>query len=354
VTDTASRLHLPRSARGRLFLALAVLAAALGAGLLQGRAAAVRPAPAVRNALASVSGASGAPLVGLGPEAASPGEAAQQQAVEATGAAGSAGSAASAGLAAPAPAPASAPTVTGATSGSDPAAPQLEPQIARTGAVELTVTKARVGATLTAVGAVAARYSGRVADSKTDESGDSPSGMLTLRLPSAKTDRAIADLRELGTVHSVTTSSEDVTGQVVDTGARLTALQASRETYLTILGRATTIGDTLSVQQRLDRVQQEIEQLQGSQKALSARTAESTLTVTVSTRAAKPESSVASHPRTGLALAWDDAKRNFGDGVEGLVAASGTAGFLLALLVVIGLAVLAGRRWYGGRTRSVT
>ena len=46
-----------------------------------------------------------------------------------------------------------------------------------------------------------------------------------------------------------------MTGQYVDLQARLTALEDSRQQYLTILAKATSIGDILSVQEQLDSIQ---------------------------------------------------------------------------------------------------
>ena len=75
-----------------------------------------------------------------------------------------------------------------------------------------------------------------------------------------------------------------MTGQYVDLQARLAALEASRQQYLTILAKATSIGDILAVQEQLDSIQSQIEQLQGQLQVLTSETSYSTLNVT-STRA---------------------------------------------------------------------
>jgi hypothetical protein len=164
------------------------------------------------------------------------------------------------------PQSASAPAPQGTASEKSPAegvSIDLGPSIVKTGTVALSVPVKKVSATLAAVTLVATQLSGQVSDSKTDESGAYPSGTITLRVPTAKTDDAIAALRKLGHVDAVSTSSQDVTGQVVDVGARLKALDGSRDRYLTLEGQAATIAETLQVQQRIDDVQIQIEQLVG-------------------------------------------------------------------------------------------
>ena len=69
---------------------------------------------------------------------------------------------------------------------------------------------------------------------------------------------------------------------MVDLGARVSALQQTRSKYLTILGRATTIGATLEVEQQVEDVQQQIEEIQGELKVLRNQSADGTLTGDVS------------------------------------------------------------------------
>ena len=122
---------------------------------------------------------------------------------------------------------------------------------------------------------------GYVSQSRTNSVLGAPTGELTLRMPVNQFDPAVSGAERLGHVVSLTTNAHDVTGQVVDLGARVVALEQTRATYLTILGRATTIGATLEVQQRVEDVQQQIEELQGELKVLRNQSADGTLTVDV-------------------------------------------------------------------------
>ena len=85
-----------------------------------------------------------------------------------------------------------------------------------------------------------------------------------------------------------------MTAQAADQQARLTALKASRDQFLTILAKAKTIGETLAVQQKVDDAQTQIDQLQGQINVLSSQASYGTLTVTVSQKVA---AAVAAKPR---------------------------------------------------------
>src|SRR5437667_10243970 len=116
----------------------------------------------------------------------------------------------------------------------------------------------------------------------------------------------------MGTVKSITTHGQDVTAQYSDIQARLTALNATRSQLLTILQKATAIGDVLAVQDRINQVQTEIEQLQGQQKVLNDQTSYAALSVDVAQQGATQGPPPV---RTGLAKAWDDSRHGFTNGV---------------------------------------
>ena len=131
---------------------------------------------------------------------------------------------------------------------------------------------------------------------------------------------------------------------MVDLGARVTALEQTRATYLTILGRATTIGATLEVQQRVDAVQQQIEELQGELKVLQDQSSDGTLTVNVTQHGAPV---VVHHPRGGLGAAWHTSVAGFNRGFDAIV--SGLGPLLLAVLLLGVLAAIAALGYRGVR-----
>jgi TolA-binding protein len=87
-------------------------------------------------------------------------------------------------------------------------------------------------------------------------------------------------MRKLGTkVLSEHSESTPVGGQIVDLQARIANLKASEKAIQAIMAKANTIGDVLTVQQRLAEVQGQIEQLSGQLQGLTDQAAYSTLTV---------------------------------------------------------------------------
>jgi hypothetical protein len=201
-------------------------------------------------------------------------------------------------------------------------------KIVRTGELTLQVDKGDVPTAMTKLTALASDEGGYVAQSTT-VGGQQPSGEVTLRIPVAHFDDAIAQARKLGSTTMLTTSANDVTGQYVDLSAKLSALDRTRSTYLTILSKATTIGATLAVQERIDSVQQEIDQLTGEIKLLDDQASYSTLDVSVSPTGAAV---LTNHARHGLGKAWHTSWSRFARGVEAIVGAIGP--LVLALLIV--------------------
>jgi len=146
----------------------------------------------------------------------------------------------------------------------------------------------------------------------------------------------LTQVRSIGTVTSMSSTSTDVTGQYVDLQARIDALQASRLQYLTILSKATSIGDILSVQNQLDTIQSQIEQLQGQLNLLDSQTTYATLTVSLSQSGHRPPPPVAAP--SGLGRAWHQSVSGFTSGVEWLVRIAGRTIFVLLCLAALAVA----------------
>jgi hypothetical protein len=210
-------------------------------------------------------------------------------------------------------------------------------RVVKDGSMELTVPKGHVQATVDGLVSLAKGLGGYVAESHTSNVAGSPTGNVTLRMPVTKFEDAVSGAQKTGHETSLTTSAHDVTGKFVDLNARLGALERTRQTYLTILGRATTIGQTLEVQQRVEDVQQQIEQIQGSLKVLRNQSADGTLTVAVS-EAGSPAVVNQQHQRHGIGKAWHTSVQRFTRGTDAIIAALGT--LLLVLLVIAAFAAI--------------
>ena len=209
-------------------------------------------------------------------------------------------------------------------------------KIEQTGTLGLAVGRGALTRTMTKLTALAVGSGGFVASSQTQSGADAsgaPYGTITLQVPVANFSTLLKQAQGLGKTSDLTTKATDVTGQYVDLQARIAALQASRQAYLAILAKATTVGDVLSVQEQLDTIQQQIEQLQGQLQVLTSETSYSTLTVTVS-EGSPPPRPVAG-PESGLVRAWHDSIGGFVAGVEGVVRVAGPVLFALLCLAVV-------------------
>jgi hypothetical protein len=215
-------------------------------------------------------------------------------------------------------------------------------RIEQTGSLGLTVKAGRFNRTMTQLSAIATAVGGFVASSQTQSGAGSagpPSGTITLQVPVADFASVLKQAQALGQTSNLTTKATDVTGQYVDLQARIDALEATRQQYLTILAKATSIGDVLSVQEQLDSLQSQLEQLQGQLQLLTSQTAYSTVTFTVNERTAPPRPGAA--PESGVVKSWHDSVGGFTDGVEGVIRYAGPVLFALLCLGLV---------WFGGRT----
>jgi len=119
--------------------------------------------------------------------------------------------------------------------------------------------------------------------SGSDRSGDDDfaTASVTFRIPAARWDEALAGLRGMAVkVLAERSTTEDVTTQVVDLGARIANLQATEHALQAIMNKATAIKDVLAVQAELTTVRGEIEQMTAEKNHLQQQAAMSTLAVT--------------------------------------------------------------------------
>ncbi len=209
-------------------------------------------------------------------------------------------------------------------------------RVVKKGSIGLLVEDDQVTPTLTRVEGFATALDGVIAKQVSQEAGDTPSGSVTLRVPTGSFEELVQKVRAAAPeVSTSTTSGQDVTAQYADLEAQLGTLKAARARFLTILERANSIGDVLSVQQRVDDVTGKIDRLEGQRRVLAAQSDTATLEVTVTERD-DPSLAKVVRPDSGMSKALRDARDGFVHGVETLVRLSGPA---LLVLLVLGLAV---------------
>ena len=172
------------------------------------------------------------------------------------------------------------------------------PLIVRTGQLDLRVED--LDAAISAAERAVAAVGGYVAGSQRSGDGDQATASVIFRVPAARWTDALVALRAIGTkILGEQTSSQEVTAQVVDLGARLANLRVTEAALQGIMDRATKIPDVLAVQEQLTGVRGQIEELTAEQQTLQNQAALATLTVTF----APPPTVAVTQVREG----WDPA-----------------------------------------------
>jgi Domain of unknown function (DUF4349) len=152
-------------------------------------------------------------------------------------------------------------------------------QIVRTGQLSLEVND--LDAAVSQAQAAVVGLGGYVDSSNRSGTGDFAAASITFRLPVARWDEALSDVRKIGSkVLSEQTGTSDVTTQVIDLDARISNLQSTETALQGIMTRATVITDVIAVENQLSDTQGQIEELTAERDHLKDQAAMSTLTVT--------------------------------------------------------------------------
>ena len=159
-------------------------------------------------------------------------------------------------------------------------------------------------------------------------------GTLVLRIPAKRFDDAMLALRDVGVVQAQSISGRDVTAQYIDLTARLQNAIGQRTVLRNLMGQATTIRETITVQNRLSQVELQIEQIQGQLNFIQDQVAEATVRVELHEKDAAPvQTSEVENPSLGSA--WDRSIQGFLNVVSAVVIG---LGYLLPI-AVLGLGI---------------
>jgi hypothetical protein len=161
-------------------------------------------------------------------------------------------------------------------------APPLETKrdVVKTASMTITASNTSEAADKAAV--LAENADGRV-DSRTEDAGSGQGRARTsvvLRVPVAKLDGVVRDLKSLGTVQNAETTSEDVTAQRVDLDARIKALQTSVDRLLGIMSDAKDPEALIAAENALSQRQADLDSLRAQRDQLGDRIDYSTVNVT--------------------------------------------------------------------------
>lgn len=112
--------------------------------------------------------------------------------------------------------------------------------------------------------------------------GQKSTSVLTLKVPPAAFRPLLDELGHLGVLDAQDVKTDDVTQQVVDLQARITATEASLERTRALLGQAKSITELSQLENEVVRRQSDLESLRGQQKTLQAKVDLATITLTLS------------------------------------------------------------------------
>ncbi len=103
---------------------------------------------------------------------------------------------------------------------------------------------------------------------------------MTVRVPSAKFDEALSEIRQTASrviVESV--KGQDVTEEFIDIEARLKTQKALEAQFLEIMKRSNSVEDALNVQTEIAQVRGEIEKIEGRKRFLESQASLSTVKI---------------------------------------------------------------------------
>ncbi|MDP3215491.1 MAG: DUF4349 domain-containing protein, partial [Deltaproteobacteria bacterium] len=165
------------------------------------------------------------------------------------------------------------------------------PMLIYTAAVDLSVRRAEITATLDRVVDLAYAMGGYLVQ-RTD-------AQVQVRVPSSRFREGVRRVEELADVLHRTINAQDVSEEFNDLEVRLANLRAVRRRLEEFMARAANITEALRVEQELERVTREMDRIEGRMRFLRARATFSLVTVTAVPRA---ETVVAPDPLPGTAV----------------------------------------------------
>lgn len=102
---------------------------------------------------------------------------------------------------------------------------------------------------------------------------------LVMRVPAAKFDQAMKELKAVGELLGQRIHGEDVTSEFRDLNIRLRNAEQVRDRLAELLARANDAAAALAVEKELDRVTEELERIKGELHAIEERIAFSKITL---------------------------------------------------------------------------
>jgi hypothetical protein len=221
--------------------------------------------------------------------------------------------------------------------------PGVQPRVIQNATLSVTVAKGDFEQAIDRARQIAAALGGFVTSSQSSQGPEERlvRGSIVVRVPGTAYPQAMSQFAQLGKVVGREESGTDVSLQYVDLEARQSHLEAVERQLLGFLNETETVADALVVQQRLNKVQLQLEEIEGRLRYLDDQTSFATISLVVAERGVP----VAALPKdTGWSLgdAWEAAVNGIEKVAGGLLVLLVTAGPILAALAI---AYLGGRAY---------
>jgi hypothetical protein len=174
-------------------------------------------------------------------------------------------------------------------------------QVVRTG--EVTLQADDVPALRDDVDRLVQRVGGYVSSEKsfTDERGRLVEDRVVLRVPSARYADVLAGFEEVATVLAPSTTSDDVTTEVIDVDARVRTAEVSLDRLRKFLGRSNDVNTLIRLESEVAQREADLASLRAQQDYLRDQTSLATITATL--QAPPPPDVTAAHATGGGFLA---------------------------------------------------
>lgn len=138
----------------------------------------------------------------------------------------------------------------------------------------------------TQVTSLVRQYDGLIENSQIGTTNNNGSGTVTFKVPPKNLEAILVQIRTLGDLQSENGNANDVTGQFVDTQARLNNLKATSDRLSRLMSERTAhLNEVLEIERELTRVTGEIEAMESHLKLLDDSAALATVTVAFYTEA---------------------------------------------------------------------
>ena len=222
--------------------------------------------------------------------------------------------------------------------------PGVPPRVIQNATLSVTVAKGDFEEAIDRARQTAAALGGFVTSSQSSQGPEERlvRGSIVVRVPGAAYPQAMSQFAALGKVIGREESGTDVSLQYVDLEARASHLEAVERQLLGFLGETKTVADALIVQQRLSKVQLQLEEIEGRLRYLDDQTSFATISLAVAERGVPVAKPTEKDGGWSIGDAWEAAVNGIEKVAGGMLVFLVTAGPILA---VLGLAFLGGRAY---------